>query len=314
MGEGRDTGAWSTVVLILVMFILATVYPVTKGLTGSVHPVTVSLFRYGLGTLAMLPLYLAERRRRPRVAAGDLLGLCLLGALGIALFSVCLSLGVHYSTASSGSLLVNSQPVFTTLLAPVILREELTPLRLLGALGGMVGVYLVVSGHGAPQGVLGERYLVGNLILVGAAVSFSLYTMLLKPYVLRYGGLIPTFLSMLAGSVLLLPAAFAAAGGRPLSGLDGPRFLLLAYIGVVGTALVYPVFHRVMGAAGVVRAVAFKLLIPVFGIALSMLLLAERPGWRTALGAAAVVGAVGAIQMDRARQPGVITSLKGGRP
>jgi len=296
------------------MFILATVYPATKRLTDSLHPVTVSLFRYALATAALTPLYLLERGRRPRVLRADLLALLLLGALGIALFSVCLTLGVSWSTASSGSLLVNSQPVFTTLLAPLMIREDFTPLRLLGALAGVAGVYLVVTGGGAAEGILGRQHLTGNLILVGAAVSISLYTILLKPYVARYGGLLPTFLSMLAGSVVLLPAAIASTGGRPLAGMSGSHFALLAYIGVVGTALVYPVFHRSLTAGGVVRAVGFKLLIPVFAVALSVLLLGERPGWRTLLGAAVVIGAVVLIQLDRAREPGVSAAGRGHRP
>mgnify|MGYP001038893097 CR=1 FL=1 len=83
------------------------------------------------------------------------------------------------------------------------------------------------------------------------------------------------------------------------------QLALLGYIGVVGTALVYPLFHGALGARGVVRAVGFKLLVPVFGIALGVLLLGERLGWQTSLGAVVVIGAIAAIQFDRARVPGM---------
>jgi drug/metabolite transporter (DMT)-like permease len=296
------------------MLILATIYPATKRLTESLHPVTVSFFRYFLGTAAMIPLYLVERRRRPRVVPTDLLSLSFLGAVGIALFSVCLTLGVRYSTASNGSLLVNSQPIFTTLLAPLIINEDFTPLRLLGALAGIAGVYLVVTGGKALGSILGQEHFTGNLILVGAAVSISLSTIFLKRYVIRYGGFLPTFLTMLAGTVVLIPAAFAFTRGRPLAGLSLSHLPLLAYIGIVCTALVYPLFNRALRAHGVVRAVGFKLLIPVFGIALSMLLLHERPGWATFLGAAVVIGAVLLIQTVRAPRPGMLAARRTGRP
>lgn len=300
-GDRRHPPVGWTVVLILLMLLLATVYPATKRLTATLHPVAVSLFRYGLGAAAMFPMYAAERRRQPRLAPADWLALSLLGVLGIAVFSVCLTVGVHHSTASNGSLLVNSQPLFTALLAPLIIREKLTPWRLLGALAGVVGVYLVVTGGEAAGGLLGGEHLVGNAILVGAAVASSVYTMLLKPYVLRFGGLVPSFVSILAGAVVLAPAAFLFTGGRPFAGLRGGQLALLAYIGVVGTALVYPLFHGALGTRGVVRAVGFKLLVPVFGIALGVLLLGERLGWRTFLGAVVVIGAIAAIQSGRAR-------------
>ena len=63
--------------------------------------------------LALLPWYAREARRRPaRLSAGDV--------------------AEKLSTASNGSLLTNSQPIFTTLLAPLIINEEFTPLRLVG--------------------------------------------------------------------------------------------------------------------------------------------------------------------------------------
>jgi drug/metabolite transporter (DMT)-like permease len=65
---------------------------------------------------------------------------------------------------------------------------------------------------------------------------------------------------------------------------------------VIGTALVYPLFNLALKATGVVRAVGFKLLIPVFGIALSIILLGERPGLFTYVGAAIVIVSVYLIQ------------------
>jgi drug/metabolite transporter (DMT)-like permease len=73
-------------------------------------------------------------------------------------------------------------------------------------------------------------------------------------------------------------------------------WLLAVYIGLAGTALVYPLFNAALRGYGVVRSVGFKLLIPVFGILLSWLLLAERPTWPTLAGAAVVIAAVLLLQ------------------
>jgi drug/metabolite transporter (DMT)-like permease len=70
---------------------------------------------------------------------------------------------------------------------------------------------------------------------------------------------------------------------------------------MVGTALVYPLFNLALKANGVVRAVGFKLLIPVFGIALSVVLLGERPGLYTYSGAVIVIASVYLIQRVPAR-------------
>jgi drug/metabolite transporter (DMT)-like permease len=309
----RRDALW-TVLLLVVMFILATVYPATKSLTGELSPLRVSFFRYLFGVLPLVPLYVVERRRlttsdgrAERLASlrRDRWLMGLLGLPGIALFSIALTFGVKLSTSYNGSLLVNSQSIFTTLLAPLIIGEDFSTLRLAGSLAGVVGVGLVVAGGGSFDSlgsILTQRYFLGNLILVGGALSISVYTILLKRYVIRYGGLVPTFLSMLSGAAALLVVSMVALGPNPLEGIRGRQWLILLYVGVVSTALVYPLFNLALKSAGVVRAVGFKLLIPVFGIALSYLLLGERPRILTYVGAAIVIGSVHMSQRAPARE------------
>ena len=294
--------AWP-LLLVAVMFFLATVFPATKWLSRDLSPLTISLLRYGFAVLALVPWYAREARRRPaRLSAGDGAALALLGLLGIALFSFCLTSGVKMSTASNGSLLTNSQPIFTTLLAPLIIDEEFTPLRLVGALLGLAGVALIVTGGRLSAALFRQEYFLGNLVLTGGAVAISVYTVLLKRFVIRFGGLIPTFLTMLAGSLFLAAAVLATGSWRELAALSPAGWLLALYVGVVGTALVYPLFNAALRSYGVVRSVGYKLLIPVFGILLGFFLLAERPALPTLLGAAVVVGAVLLIQRTAGKQ------------
>jgi drug/metabolite transporter (DMT)-like permease len=285
------------ILLVFVMFILATVFPATKHLSREISPATIAFFRYFWGTVPLIPLFIVENRRKRRsVLRRDALAMAGLGVLGIALFSICYNFGLKLSTAYNGSLLINSQPIFTTLLAPLIIKEDFSVLRTVGALAGVVGVYLIVAGGLQLGSVLTHEYFWGNLILLGGALSISIYSILLKRYVIKYGGLVPTFLSMLSGTVVLLAAAVLITGRHVFHGITIGSWPLLIYIGVVGTALVYPLFNLALKATGVVRAVGFKLLIPVFGIALSIMLLGERPGLFTCFGAVIVIASVYLIQ------------------
>jgi drug/metabolite transporter (DMT)-like permease len=285
------------ILLIFVMFILATVFPATKHLSKAISPATIAFFRYFWGTVPLIPLFVVDKRRKGRfLNRRDTLAMFGLGVVGIALFSICFNFGLKLSTAYNGSLLINSQPIFTTLLAPLIIKEDFSGVRTAGALAGVAGVYLIVAG-GVPLGeLLTHEYFWGNLILLGGALSISIYSILLKRYVIKYGGLVPTFLSMLSGTVVLIVAAVFITGKRVFQGITPGSWPLLIYIGVVGTALVYPLFNLALKATGVVRAVGFKLLIPVFGIALSIILLGERPGLFTYIGAVIVIGSVYLIQ------------------
>ena len=285
------------VLLIFVMFILATVFPATKHLSKDISPATIAFFRYFWGTIPLIPFFIVENRRNRRALNyRDVLVMFGLGVLGIALFSICYNFGLKLSTAYNGSLLINSQPIFTTLLATLIIKEDFSGVRIVGALAGVAGVYLIVAGGLRLGDILTHEYFWGNLILLGGALSISIYSILLKRYVIRYGGFIPTFLSMLSGAVVLLVAAIIIDGNRFFQGITPRSWSLLIYIGVIGTALVYPLFNLALKATGVVRAVGFKLLIPVFAVALSVFLLGERPGLFTYVGAAVVIASVYLIQ------------------
>jgi len=285
------------VLLIFVMFILATVFPATKHLSKDISPATIAFFRYFWGTIPLIPFFIIENKRNRRTLnCRDALAMVGLGVLGIALFSICFNFGLKLSTAYNGSLLINSQPIFTTFLAPLIIKEDFSGVRTVGALAGVAGVYLSVAGGVRLGDILTHEYFWGNLILLGGALSISIYSILLKRYVIRYGGFIPTFLSMLSGAVTLLVVAVFINGNRFFQGITLSSWPLLIYIGVVGTALVYPLFNLALKATGVVRAVGFKLLIPVFAVALSVILLGERPGLYTYVGAAVVIASVYLIQ------------------
>jgi len=281
--------------LVFVMLVWATVYPATKSIVGEVDPLALAFLRYLLATMVLLPFYLKERRRkRDPLPWRDLRELFLLGILGISGFSLFLTFGIQLSTAANGSVLANSQPIFTTLLAPLIIKERSSPLRLAGAMIGVIGVYLIVT-SGKLISLEGGTFW-GNVLLVAASLSISIYSILLKRYVKTYGGLIPSFLTMLSGSVFMLLVVLACPARESLSGIRPHDWLMLLYIGIVGTALVYPLFNMALKKVGVIRAVGFKLLIPVFGVSLSMLLIGEEPGITTFLGAFLVIASVYLIQ------------------
>jgi len=111
--------------LVLAMFLWATVYPITKIIAGQLNPISVSFFRYCFGTLPLLPLFLTALRRGPSRPGGrDCLALAALGLLGVGCFSALLVYGIWASTASNGAVLANTQPIFVVLLSPLLIDER----------------------------------------------------------------------------------------------------------------------------------------------------------------------------------------------
>jgi len=287
------------------MLIWGLMYPATKYVVQEVDAGFVAFIRYCIATLALLPFFVADRgKRKSRIGRRDALAMSALGVLGVAGFSVCITFGIKLSTAANSALLVNTQPILTALIAPLLIREGTSTLRILGGLFGLIGIYLLVSGGMGLGQVLQPEYLLGNALLVSAALLFSLYSIFIKRYVSTYGGLAPTFLSMAAGTVLLIPVLIIGSGSS-LRSLNLVHGALLLYIGVVATAIANLLLNQSFHHLGVVRAMGFKFLIPVFGFALSVVLLQEKPAVADYIGAGIVVVSVLLIQ-----NVGVVKSLR----
>jgi drug/metabolite transporter (DMT)-like permease len=148
--------------------------------------------------------------------------------------------------------------------------------------------------------VLRTQYIAGNVLLLAAALLFSIYSIFVKRYVSRYGGLTPTFLSMATGTVLLIPVLLSGTG-EPLGSVRFVHVAILLYIGVIATAVANLLLNQSFHHLGVVRAMGFKFLIPLFGFVLSIILLREAPGLAEYIGAGIVVVSVLLIQRVQVR-------------
>src|SRR5207245_4507205 len=95
-------------------------------------------------------------------------------------------------------------PVIVSILARVILKEALTPVRLLLSLLVMAGVALTVTG-GSNSGAEAARLGIGAGIAGGllSAVSYALTTLMARFAVPRYGAVRVLFLEAVGGVVIL---------------------------------------------------------------------------------------------------------------
>src|SRR5882672_9850880 len=108
------------------------------------------------------------------------------GLLGHSLHTGMVFWGINLSTAFSSALVLTSGPLFTLLILVVLGAERLRASQVAGTLVAMAGIALFLSDKFA--GGLHAGF--GDLILLVAAAFFSLYTVLARPLVERYGPLI----------------------------------------------------------------------------------------------------------------------------
>jgi drug/metabolite transporter (DMT)-like permease len=210
------------------------------------------------------------------------------GAVGFVGYGVSLSfqfIGTRLSTASNGSLVTSATPAFVLLFAAWFLRERITAARLLALTISTLGVLAVVDPRTAR---LSPDLFWGNLSLVAAALTWALYSVLVRKVTFSLAVLPATMVFFCGGLLVSVPAAAYELTQIPLGKITLGVVGGVIYLGVVSTALAMFLWNRAFALleAGVASLTFFAQ--PVVGIALGALFLGEKVSGLFLLGGALI--------------------------
>ena len=178
----------------------ASTFVVAKAAFAEVSPLAFLFARFVIMVaLAFAVLLVLQRGAGRWVERSDWGLFVLAGLTGYTLYQLGFILGLSRTSPFSSSLLIAMVPLFTVLILAVM--GEPTPLQGWVGLGvALVGVALfLLDKRGASAGTL-----LGDLLSIGAAVSFAVYGIITRPLVRKYPAETYTAWSVLAGAVPLL--------------------------------------------------------------------------------------------------------------
>lgn len=205
---------------------------VTRFAVATVDPVLVTVFRFGIGCLLLLPVALAMRVRWPRGL--DLVATAALGVLFYGGFFVAYAHALTFTTAARGSLGVATLPIITMLVAAALRRERLNIRKSVGVLVALSGVAmsLVTDLSSAPVGAWR-----GDVMMIAAMLSMSLYTVYSRPFMARSSALGYACTGMAAGALLNLTFASAGNGWAVVQAMGKAQWAAALFLGIVPGAI-----------------------------------------------------------------------------
>lgn len=256
-------------------------------------PGHVALVRLLVASLALLVYALATRMPLPEVR--DLPVIAFGGFLAFAVYHVTLSYGEVTVAAGPASLLVNTAPIFTALLATAFLGERLRVIGWVGMVVSFFGAALIALGEGE-----GLSFAPGAFIILIAAVSVSIYLVIQKPYLQKYGALNFTAYAMWAGTLFTLVFLPGLADEVRAAPLDAT--LALLYLGIFPTAIAYVTYANVMSQLTASRGVSFLYLVGPMAFLIAWIWLGEVPSPLSFTGAGIVlIGVIVVNTLGRSR-------------
>jgi drug/metabolite transporter (DMT)-like permease len=163
-------------------------------------------------------------------------------------------------------------PIFSVVMAHYLTRDEpMTGRRVLGELMGLLGV-AVLMGFGALNGTAAE--LLGMAAIILACVSYSAGAI----YARRFPGLSSAALAegqLICASIMLLPVVLIVDRPWTIAPPSVQAILAILALAVICTAIAYLLYFDLIKTSGASNASLVTLLIPVSGVILGALVLAE---------------------------------------
>jgi drug/metabolite transporter (DMT)-like permease len=207
-------------------------YVVSKVVLDVIPPFTLITSRLLLGGLCLWLLLLF--RGGLRVTPRQFWAVFGVGAIGYGISLSFQFVGTKLSTAANGSLVTSATPAFILFFAWLILKERITPRRLAALIISTLGVVAVIDPRSAR---IEPGLFMGNLSLLGAALTWALYSVLIRVVTRHLDVVAVSLIAFLGGLPIVVPAgAFElstqGAGAITLGILGGVLFL-----GIVATAV-----------------------------------------------------------------------------
>jgi drug/metabolite transporter (DMT)-like permease len=282
--------------LLACTFLWACNWIITRAMRDDMGPLSMALFRWVIALCILLPITVRSIRTHWHEIRRDWLLLVAMSFTGTGAYNAMAITGLRTTTAINGTLLNAVIPIVIAGLSWIFLRKRVTALQAFWMAVSFAGAaWIGVSGK--LDDLLALRFNVGDLWVVGGMVSWAVYTILLA----KRRDSMPTLtliavlssISMLA--LLPLAAWEIAMFQRP--SVNPQAALGLLFQGIFPSIVCYYAWNRGVQLAGAARAGVYVYLIPVFGAALSSLLLNEHFQGFHVVGAALIL--VGVIFANR---------------
>jgi drug/metabolite transporter (DMT)-like permease len=246
-------------------------YVVSKVVLDIIPPFTLVTLRLILGALTLsIVLFI---KGFPSISRKQILQVLGVGFVGYGVSLSMQFLGTKLSTAANGSLVTSATPAFVLLFAWLLLKEKITSRRLVALFLATLGVVAVIDPRTAQ---LNPELFVGNLFLIGAAITWALYSVLVRKVTQETDVLMFSMLAFLGGLPVTIPA-----GAWELSVLGVGEVSLgvvggVLFIGIISTALAMVLWNTAFAYVDASLASLTFFAQPVVGTLLGWLFLNEK--------------------------------------
>ncbi len=264
---------WGLVSGLTAAAIWGGMYVVSKVVMQVIPPFSLIVMRLVLGILTLGIILVI--RKQWKVTSRQFWGIFGVGLVGYGVSLGFQFVGTKLSTAANGSLVTSATPAFVLLFAALLLAEKITIRRLLALVIATIGVVAVIDPRNA---LVLPNFFWGNLCLVAAALTWALYSVLIRIVTKEIDVLTTTLIAFLGGLPVCLPLSGWETATQGIHAVSLGVVGGILFLGIISTALAMFLWNYAFAVldAGFASLTFFAQ--PIVGTLLSVLFLHEQVG------------------------------------
>jgi drug/metabolite transporter (DMT)-like permease len=278
---------WAYALLILTPALWSVNYIVARLAPGWIAPHMLALCRWAIAGLVLCVFAWPELRSKRHLIRQQAWHYLVFGSLGMWICGAWVYLGARTTGATNIALIYSLTPVFVALCASLWLHEKLRALQWLGIALAFAGlVHVVIKGQW--MRLLDVQWVAGDLWILACAVSWAVYSLLLKRWPSDFSPLARLVLIIAGGCLILVPlTVLEAQSAHPLNQTlwTTQTLLLVLAAGLLPGAGAYWAYGVTVKALGAARSSAMLYLGPLYAALVGWLFLGESVALYHAVGA-----------------------------
>ena len=260
--------------LVMAALIFASNHVIGRHLNEVLPPFGTAFWRFAIGAIVTLPFAGLAFIRNWYLIRANFWFYLFLSLLFVPLGNGLIYLSYHWTTATNGGVVTTVQPAVTVILSAIIFSDLINKKQGVGLIIATIGVIVILS-KGNLENLLNLQFNIGDLTLILAMFSASLYNVLLRKVPKEITIPVLLFTVQILGTLVSLPIYLVETYFfRPMP-VNGEIILTLLWIGIAVTSIAVGMNNAVVRNLGANKASISNYLRSLFTALLAILLIGE---------------------------------------
>jgi drug/metabolite transporter (DMT)-like permease len=234
--------AYRYLLILFAIIFWGTSFVATKTVLNEIKPVTIIILRLILASILLTIIALSTKRKFSLNLKSH--GWIFILAL-VAVFHLWIQVtGLQYTTAANTGWIIGTAPIFMAILGFVFYKEKITLLQFLGILVALVGLLLLIGkGDISNIGLIENQ---GDLLVLGSAFTWGVYSMVNKKISLSYSPLMTILYLFLMMAVIIIPFNLNTETINSVINLSFISWMWIFFLGIFCSGIAYVIWAQAL--------------------------------------------------------------------